>query len=113
MASRALTRAVSRRDHARSQRSGTVLAEEQETRSGCACRSLAERVTQHENTKEDPGLNPARGNDRAIASIQADAPRPPRATVRARIPRVARSAPSDRTGKIPASFQAGSMDDQS
>jgi hypothetical protein len=37
----------------------------------------------------------------------------PRANVRASIPRVARSAPSDMTGKMPASFQTGSMVDQS
>jgi hypothetical protein len=47
------------------------------------------------------------------ASIQLDETRPPRATVRARIPSVARSAPSDRTGKMPASFHTRSMDDQS
>ena len=34
-------------------------------------------------------------------------------TVRSRMPRVARRAPSDRTGKIPASRHAGSMADQS
>lgn len=34
-------------------------------------------------------------------------------TVLARIPRVARSAPSEITGKIPASFQVGSIEDQS
>ena len=34
-------------------------------------------------------------------------------TVRARMPRVARSAPSEMTGKIPASFHTGSMVDQS
>ncbi len=37
----------------------------------------------------------------------------PRATVRARMPRVARSAPSEMTGKIPAAFQSGWIDDQS
>lgn len=37
----------------------------------------------------------------------------PWATVRCRMPRVARSAPSDSIGKMPASFHTGSMDDQS
>ena len=36
-----------------------------------------------------------------------------RATVRAKIPSVARSAPSDITGKIPAVFQVSSISDQS
>jgi hypothetical protein len=40
-------------------------------------------------------------------------PASPRVTVRASIPSVARNAPSDMTGKIPAFFQTGSMDDQS
>jgi hypothetical protein len=47
------------------------------------------------------------------SAIQAGGRQQPLATVRARIPRVARNAPSDITGKIPAVFQAGSMDDQS
>jgi hypothetical protein len=38
---------------------------------------------------------------------------PLRATVRAKIPSVARSAPSDITGKIPAVFQVSSISDQS
>ena len=37
----------------------------------------------------------------------------PGATVRARIPSVARSAPSEMTGNIAASFQLWSTDDQS
>ena len=42
-----------------------------------------------------------------------DYPPASRVTVRASIPSVARNAPSDMTGKIPAFFQTGSMDDQS
>jgi SAM-dependent methyltransferase len=44
---------------------------------------------------------------------QAHARTYPRATVRARMPRVARNAPSDSTGNTPASFHTGSMSDQS
>lgn len=44
---------------------------------------------------------------------QADGPESAWATVRARIPKVARSAPSEMTGKIAAFFHSGSMDDQS
>jgi hypothetical protein len=50
---------------------------------------------------------------RARLQLMGDAPEPPRATVRARIPRVARSAPSEMTGKIAAFFHSSSIDDQS
>lgn len=55
--------------------------------------------------------NPASVID--MIADQAGGTEPPRVTVRARIPRVARRALSAMTGKIPASFHCESMDDQS
>ena len=48
-----------------------------------------------------------------LPTVQAKGRARPGATVRARMPSVARSAPSGMTGKMPASFQVWSTDDQS
>src|ERR1700689_4570620 len=51
--------------------------------------------------------------DQELSTLQAKGRARPGATVRARMPSVARSAPSGMTGKIAASFQLWSTDDQS
>jgi len=74
---------------------------------------------------ESPVQNPLPGFEPAVSlsrpgrvapempSVQASGRGRPGATVRARMPSEARSALSGMTGKIPASFQFCSIDDQS
>ena len=59
-----------------------------------------------------PATTPANSNKRSNSDVQIGRGTPG-ATVRARMPSVARSAPSEMTGKMPASLQTGSMVDQS